>query len=76
MDTIDQVAIQSEARQTEEDGSAPVIAVEDLHKSFGSQKVLNGVSLSVKPRRDPGGAGAQRHRKERIAEAHHRPGEA
>jgi ABC-type transporter Mla maintaining outer membrane lipid asymmetry ATPase subunit MlaF len=25
------------------------------------------------PRRNPGGAGTQRHRKERIAEAHHRP---
>ena len=31
----------------EEDGSAPVLAVEDLHKSFGSQTVLNGISLSV-----------------------------
>ncbi len=31
----------------EKDGSAPVVAVEDLHKSFGSQNVLNGVSLAV-----------------------------
>jgi phospholipid/cholesterol/gamma-HCH transport system ATP-binding protein len=45
MDTIDQVATkQSDA---EKDGSAPVIAVEALHKSFGSQKVLNGISLAV-----------------------------
>jgi phospholipid/cholesterol/gamma-HCH transport system ATP-binding protein len=26
---------------------APAVAVEDVHKSFGSQKVLNGVSLAV-----------------------------
>ena len=45
MDTIDQVATkQSDA---EKDGSAPVIAVEALHKSFGSQKVLNGISVAV-----------------------------
>ncbi|MGA2375805.1 MAG: ABC transporter ATP-binding protein [Candidatus Sulfotelmatobacter sp.] len=31
----------------EKDGSAPVVAVEDVHKSFGSQHVLNGVSLAV-----------------------------
>ena len=30
-----------------EDGSGPVIAVEGLHKSFGSQKVLNGINLAV-----------------------------
>ena len=60
MDTIDQIAMKQE--EAEKDGSAPVIAVEDLHKSFGSQKVLNGISLAVKPRRDSGGAGAQWHR--------------
>ena len=32
----------------EEDGSVPVVTVEDVHKSFGSQKVLNGISLSVR----------------------------
>ena len=54
MDTIDQIpvqtAIQTAATQAEaeEDGSSAVIAVEELHKSFGSQKVLNGVSLAVK----------------------------
>jgi phospholipid/cholesterol/gamma-HCH transport system ATP-binding protein len=46
MDTIDQIAIKQGA--AEEDGSAPVVSVEDLHKSFGSQKVLNGIGLSVK----------------------------
>jgi phospholipid/cholesterol/gamma-HCH transport system ATP-binding protein len=46
MDTIDQVATQR--AEAEQDGTAPVIAVEDLLKSFGSQKVLNGVSLNVK----------------------------
>jgi len=49
MDTIDQTAdqIATKRAEAEEDGSAPVVAVEDLHKSFGSQKVLNGISLSV-----------------------------
>ena len=28
--------------------SAPVVAVEDVHKSFGQHKVLNGISLSVR----------------------------
>jgi phospholipid/cholesterol/gamma-HCH transport system ATP-binding protein len=45
MDTIDQIAVKR--GEAEKDGSAPVIAVEDLHKSFGSQKVLNGISLTV-----------------------------
>jgi len=35
---------QEDARQ---DGGAPVVAVENLHKTFGSHKVLDGVSLSV-----------------------------
>src|SRR5271155_2247842 len=53
MDTIDQIpvqtAIQTAATQAEaeQDGSSAVIAVEDLHKSFGSQRVLNGISLTV-----------------------------
>jgi phospholipid/cholesterol/gamma-HCH transport system ATP-binding protein len=46
METLDEVAIKQE--KSEQDGSAPAVAVEDLHKSFGTQKVLNGVSLSVK----------------------------
>src|SRR3984957_7807597 len=32
---------------TENEHRAPAIVVEDLHKSFGSQKVLNGISLTV-----------------------------
>ncbi|MGB8010206.1 MAG: ABC transporter ATP-binding protein [Terriglobales bacterium] len=49
MDTIDQISIQPAVKLEEPDkeGSAPAIAVEDLHKSFGSQKVLNGISLTV-----------------------------
>jgi phospholipid/cholesterol/gamma-HCH transport system ATP-binding protein len=45
METIDQVAMKQDT--AERDGSAPVVAVEDLHKSFGSQNVLNGISLAV-----------------------------
>ena len=54
MDTLEQAPIENAAQtaiqqgKAEADGSAPVLAVEDLHKSFGSQKVLNGVSLAVK----------------------------
>jgi phospholipid/cholesterol/gamma-HCH transport system ATP-binding protein len=45
MHTTDQVAV---ARvETKNDGGVPVVAVADLHKSFGSQKVLNGISLNV-----------------------------
>src|ERR1700719_2418353 len=46
METIEQFATRQ--GEAEKDGSAPVIAIEDLHKSFGSQKVLNGISLQVK----------------------------
>ncbi|HWO28120.1 MAG TPA: ABC transporter ATP-binding protein [Candidatus Acidoferrum sp.] len=46
MHTIDQVV--TERQEAEKDGNAPVIAVDDLHKSFASQKVLNGISLAVK----------------------------
>jgi phospholipid/cholesterol/gamma-HCH transport system ATP-binding protein len=45
METIDQVAMKRDT--AEKDGGAPVVAVEDVHKSFGSQHVLNGVSLAV-----------------------------
>jgi phospholipid/cholesterol/gamma-HCH transport system ATP-binding protein len=45
VDTIDRVTMKR--AEPREDDSAPAIAVEDLHKSFGSQKVLNGVSLTV-----------------------------
>ena len=46
MHTIDQVAMKPQ--EAEQDGNAPVIAVDDLYKSFGSQRVLNGISLAVK----------------------------
>jgi phospholipid/cholesterol/gamma-HCH transport system ATP-binding protein len=46
MNTIDQVA--TKQRDIEKESSAQAIAVENLHKSFGSQKVLNGVSLAVR----------------------------
>ena len=45
METIDQIA--SKQEEAEKDGGAPVVAVEGLHKSFGNQKVLNGISLAV-----------------------------
>jgi phospholipid/cholesterol/gamma-HCH transport system ATP-binding protein len=50
METIDRFSIQGETRRgpAQEDNTALAIAVEDLHKSFGSQKVLNGISLAVK----------------------------
>jgi phospholipid/cholesterol/gamma-HCH transport system ATP-binding protein len=50
MDTIDQIADQIAMKRAgaEEDGSAAVVAVEDLRKSFGNQKVLNGISLAVR----------------------------
>jgi len=49
MSTINQIPIQTAAMrpQAERNGSAAAIAVEDVHKSFGSQKVLNGISLAV-----------------------------
>jgi phospholipid/cholesterol/gamma-HCH transport system ATP-binding protein len=62
MDTLEQVANQTspltetepateaaiKQGKAEADGSAPVLAVEGLQKSFGIQTVLNGVSLAVK----------------------------
>ena len=49
MDTIDQIAIQPAVKREEvgEDPGVPAVAVEDLHQSFGSQKVLNGITLTV-----------------------------
>ncbi len=46
MHTIDQVAMKTS--EAGEGSSVPVVVVEDVHKSFGSQKVLNGISLGVK----------------------------
>jgi phospholipid/cholesterol/gamma-HCH transport system ATP-binding protein len=45
MDTTDQFAMKLE---TNVDGSTAVIDVENLQKAFGNQKVLNGISLSMK----------------------------
>src|SRR5580698_4587329 len=45
MDPADQIAINRTAM--EEDDGTPAVAVEDLHKSFGTQKVLNGISLTI-----------------------------
>ena len=74
MDTIDQIAV--ERSQTQEDGPAPVVAVEGLRKSFGSQSVLSGIGLQVTRGETLAVLGAQWHRQERVAAAHHRPREA
>jgi phospholipid/cholesterol/gamma-HCH transport system ATP-binding protein len=49
MNTIDQIPIQTamEPGETAKDSSTPAVAVEGLHKSFGNQKVLNGIGLTV-----------------------------
>ncbi len=39
--------IATKQAEPEQDGGVPVVAVENLHKTFGQQKVLNGISLSV-----------------------------
>ncbi len=46
MATTTQIA--PEQGEAEQDGGSPAVAVEDLHKHFGSQKVLDGVCLTVK----------------------------
>jgi len=46
MHTIDRVAVRQEHARN--DTGAPVIAVEGLYKSFGSQNVLHGISLNVR----------------------------
>ena len=45
MTTIDQIAVRRE--RLRDDGSVPVILIDDLHKSFGSQRVLDGIDLTV-----------------------------
>jgi phospholipid/cholesterol/gamma-HCH transport system ATP-binding protein len=45
MATAYDIAMKQE--RPEEGGSAPVVAVENLQKSFGTNKVLNGINLSV-----------------------------
>jgi phospholipid/cholesterol/gamma-HCH transport system ATP-binding protein len=44
MATIDQIRAKPEANES---GLAPAVEVENVYKSFGSQSVLNGVSLTV-----------------------------
>jgi len=44
METLDQPATQ---QQPADAATTPALAVENLHKSFGPQKVLNGINLSV-----------------------------
>jgi phospholipid/cholesterol/gamma-HCH transport system ATP-binding protein len=39
--------ISTKQGKTEDNANAPVVVVNDLHKSFGVHKVLNGISLSV-----------------------------
>jgi phospholipid/cholesterol/gamma-HCH transport system ATP-binding protein len=50
MATIDQIPIQNATKraEAEDHSSAAAIAVEGLRKSFGTQRVLNGISLSLK----------------------------
>jgi phospholipid/cholesterol/gamma-HCH transport system ATP-binding protein len=45
MATADDIAVKQESAQ--EESGAPIVAVKELCKSFGSHKVLNGISLSV-----------------------------
>ncbi len=45
MNISDQIAMNR--AESKVDGSAAAVAIGDVHKSFGSQKVLNGISLSV-----------------------------
>jgi phospholipid/cholesterol/gamma-HCH transport system ATP-binding protein len=45
MTTTDHIATKRE--EAHQDGGASAVAVQDLHKSFGSQIVLNGIGLTV-----------------------------
>ena len=55
---------------------SPAMVLQGLQKSFGAQKVLNGIDLTVGEWQNSGGAGAQRNRQERAAEADHWAAEA
>ena len=46
MTTVDQIVMKRGA--AEEGANARAVAIEDLDKSFGNQKVLNGINLGVK----------------------------
>jgi phospholipid/cholesterol/gamma-HCH transport system ATP-binding protein len=48
MDTIEQITSQRRGSEQEDGAAVVAVTVKDLHKSFGSQKVLDGVSLAVK----------------------------
>lgn len=45
MAAVENIAMRHEA--LEDKGNTPVVAVENVHKSFGPHKVLNGINLSV-----------------------------
>jgi phospholipid/cholesterol/gamma-HCH transport system ATP-binding protein len=45
MHTIDQAVMKQD--KVEKDASAPVVSATDVHRSFGSQKVLCGINLAV-----------------------------
>jgi len=45
MEVADQIAMKQ--GESEKGGGAPAVAVDDLHMAFGSQRVLNGISLTV-----------------------------
>jgi len=45
MTTTDHIATKRE--EAHQDGGASAVAVQDLHKSFESQIVLNGIGLTV-----------------------------
>src|ERR1035441_7266292 len=45
MATVQSISIRSGT--PEESSSAPVVAVDEVHKSYGVHRVLNGISLSV-----------------------------
>src|SRR5580700_119513 len=49
MDTIQRIANQPEMKRGEgrKDTGVLAVSVKDLHKSFGTQKVLNGICLNV-----------------------------
>lgn len=48
MDTLEQTEIRPGLARGDAESGGPVISVESLHKSFGSQKVLNGIGLAVR----------------------------
>jgi len=48
MDITEQIAGKEKETEAEAVGRRAVLVVEDLHKSFGNQKVLNGINLTVR----------------------------